>query len=99
VSGVLVVDDDPMVGRTIEVCLQRQDFEVTVADGGEADTRALEFPAFDVAGFDTTSPDFLRMPLELGATVCQRKPLTPNALLPTVNECLEKSIASARLSQ
>jgi DNA-binding response OmpR family regulator len=51
------------------------------------------------ADVDTTSPDFLRMPLELGATVCLRKPFTPNALLATVNECLEKSIASARLFQ
>ena len=34
---VLVVDDDPMVCVAIEVCLQRQGFEVTVADGGEAE--------------------------------------------------------------
>jgi CheY-like chemotaxis protein len=124
-----------MVCTTIEVCLQRQGFEVTVADGGEAGIRALEPTAFDVmlvnifmphmrgfeairtfherapaipliamsgyafADVDTTSPDFLRMTLELGAKVCLRKPFTSNALLAAVNECLEKSIASARLSQ
>jgi hypothetical protein len=51
------------------------------------------------ASFDTPSPDFLRMTLELGATVCLRKPFTPNALLAAVNECLAKPIANARLSQ
>src|SRR5262245_41652720 len=32
---ILVVDDDPMVGATIEVLLQRQGFDVTLTDGGE----------------------------------------------------------------
>jgi DNA-binding response OmpR family regulator len=99
VPAVLVVDDDPMVCRTIKVCLQRQGFKVTVADGGEAGICALESPASDAAGVDTISPDFLRMTLELGSTACLRKPFKPNALLAAVNECLEKSIASARLSQ
>jgi CheY-like chemotaxis protein len=134
VSRILVVDDDPMVCVAIEVCLQRQGFDVTVADGGEASVRALDTGSFDVmldifmphmrgfesirifherapdipliamsgyafASLDTPSPDFLRMTLELGATVCLRKPFTPNALLPAVNECLAKPIANARLSQ
>jgi CheY-like chemotaxis protein len=132
---ILVVDDDPMVCMAIEVCLQRQGFEVTIADGGEAGVRALETATFDVmlvdifmphmrgfesirifherapqipliamsgyafAAFDTPSPDFLRMTLELGATVCLRKPFTPNALLAAVNACLAKPIANARFSQ
>ena len=132
---VLVVDDDAMVCVAIEVCLQRQGFEVTVADGGEAGVRALEASTFDVmlidifmphmrgfesirvfherapgipliamsgyafASFDTPSPDFLAMTLELGATVCLRKPFTPNALLAAVNQCLAKPIANARLAQ
>jgi CheY-like chemotaxis protein len=135
VPRVLVVDDDPMVCVAIEICLQRQGFEVTVADGGEAGLHALETPAFDVmlvdifmphmrgfestrvfneraptipliamsgyafASFDSPSPDFLRMTLELGATVCLRKPFTPNALLAAVNECLAKPIANTRLSK
>ena len=45
---VLVVDDDPMVCGTIEVCLTRKGFEVTVANGGEAGMRALESADFDV---------------------------------------------------
>ena len=45
------------------------------------------------------APDFLRMTLELGAACCLRKPFTPNALLASVNECLTKPIASARLSK
>jgi CheY-like chemotaxis protein len=119
----------------IEVCLQRQGFDVTVADGGEAGISALETGTFDVMlvdifmphmrGFESIrifherapdipliamsgyafasvgapSPDFLQMTLELGATVCLRKPFTPNALLAAVNESLAKPIANARLSQ
>ena len=134
VPRVLVVDDDPMVCVAIELCLTRQGFEVTVADGGEAGMRALESSSFDVMlidvfmphmrGFESIrmfherrpdvpiiamsgyafanterAPDFLRMTIELGAACCLRKPFTPNALLTSVNECLTKSIPSARLSK
>jgi CheY-like chemotaxis protein len=127
---VLVVDDDPMVCMAIETYLQRNGFEVTVADDGEAGLRALEASTFDVllidifmphmrgfesirifherapatpliamsgyafANFDMPSPDFLRMTLELGATVCLRKPFKPDALLAAVNQCLGKPPAS-----
>lgn len=53
---VLVVDDDPMVCVAIEVCLQRQGFEVTVADGGETGMRALENATFDVMLVDVFMP-------------------------------------------
>ena len=53
---VLVVDDDPMVCVAIEVCLQRQGFEVIVADGGEAGLRALEASHFDVMLIDVFMP-------------------------------------------
>jgi CheY-like chemotaxis protein len=53
---VLVVDDDPLVCTTIEVCLQRQGFEVTVADGGEAGLCALETSTFDVMLVDIFMP-------------------------------------------
>jgi CheY-like chemotaxis protein len=134
VPRVLVVDDDPMVCVAIEVCLQRQGFEVTVADGGEAGMRALENASFDVMlvdvfmphmrGFEAIrifherapdipviamsgyafanadrGPDFLRMTIELGAAACLRKPFTPQALIAAVNECLARSIPSARLSK
>ena len=54
--SVLVVDDDPMVCVAIEVCLQRQGFDVTVADGGEAGMRALEKATFDVMLVDVFMP-------------------------------------------
>ena len=56
VPRVLVVDDDPMVCNTIEVCLTRKGFEVTVADGGEAGMRALEASDFDVMLIDVFMP-------------------------------------------
>jgi CheY-like chemotaxis protein len=56
VPRVFVVDDDPMVCVAIEVCLQRQGFEVTVADGGEAGLRALESSDFDVMLIDVFMP-------------------------------------------
>jgi CheY-like chemotaxis protein len=134
VPRVLVVDDDPMVCVAIELCLTRQGFEVTVADGGEAGMRALESSSFDVMlidvfmphmrGFESIrmfhermpdvpivamsgyafanterAPDFLRMTIGLGAACCLRKPFTPNALLTTINECLNKPTASARPSK
>lgn len=132
---VLVVDDDPMVSMAIEVCLQRQDMEVTIADGGETGMRELASGEFDVmivdifmphmrgfesirmfherapgipliamsgyafANADTSSPDFLRMTLELGATCCLRKPFTPKALLAAVNDCLSKPMVKGHLQE
>lgn len=134
-SRVLVVDDDPMVSMAIEVCLQRQGMDVTIADGGEAGMRALGSETFDVmivdifmphmrgfesirmfherapeipliamsgyafANADTSSPDFLRMTLELGATCCLRKPFTPKALLAAVNDCLQKPAVSPHFQE
>src|SRR5438445_12384746 len=56
VPRVLVVDDDPMVCVAIEVCLTRQGFEVTIADGGAAGMRALEASDFDVMLIDVFMP-------------------------------------------
>jgi CheY-like chemotaxis protein len=53
---VLVVDDDPMVCATIELCLTRNGFEVTVADGGEAGMRALDASEFDAMLIDVFMP-------------------------------------------
>jgi CheY-like chemotaxis protein len=53
---VLVVDDDPMVSMAIEVCLQRQGMEVTVADGGETGMRELASGTFDVMIVDIFMP-------------------------------------------
>jgi CheY-like chemotaxis protein len=57
--------------------------------------RAPDIPLVAMSGYafanaDTSSPDFLRMTLELGATRCLRKPFTPAALLAAVNDCLNK---------
>lgn len=53
---ILVVDDDPMVSMAIEICLQRSNFRVTVADGGEAGLRALENEQVDLMVIDIFMP-------------------------------------------
>jgi CheY-like chemotaxis protein len=53
---VLVVDDDPMVCMAIEIYLERHDFQVTIADGGESGLRALEGHAFDLMIVDIFMP-------------------------------------------
>lgn len=53
---ILVVDDDPMVGATIEVLLRRQGFDVTMADGGEMGLAALEAQTFDAMLVDIFMP-------------------------------------------
>jgi len=53
---ILVVDDDPLVCKAIEIYLERHNFHVTVADGGEAGLRALEGTAFDLMIVDIFMP-------------------------------------------
>ncbi|WP_025032790.1 response regulator [Bradyrhizobium sp. DOA9] len=53
---ILVVDDDPMVCMAIEVYLQRNNFRVTIAEGGEAGLRALEHMHFDLMIIDIFMP-------------------------------------------
>ena len=56
VPRILVVDDDPMVCMAIEVYLERHNFRVTIADGGEAGLRALEDSQFDLMIVDIFMP-------------------------------------------
>jgi CheY-like chemotaxis protein len=53
---ILVVDDDPMVCKAIEIYLDCHGFEVTIADGGEAGLRALEDSSFDLMIVDIFMP-------------------------------------------
>lgn len=55
-TRVLVVDDDPMVCKAIEIYLERHGFEVTIADGGETGLRALEDSSFDLMIVDIFMP-------------------------------------------
>ena len=55
-TRILVVDDDPMVCMAIEVFLQRHNFEVIVADGGEAGLRALDRGGIDLMIVDIFMP-------------------------------------------
>jgi DNA-binding response OmpR family regulator len=53
---ILVVDDDPMVSMAIEIYLQRNNFRVTIAEGGEAGLRAIENEQFDLMIIDIFMP-------------------------------------------
>ena len=53
---ILVVDDDPMVCMALQVCLARNDFLATIADGGESGLRALEEASFDLMIVDIFMP-------------------------------------------
>jgi CheY-like chemotaxis protein len=55
-TRILVVDDDPMVCRAIEVFLQRHNFEVVVTDGGDAGLRALDRGGVDLMIVDIFMP-------------------------------------------
>ena len=55
-TRVLIVDDDPMVCKAIEIYLERHGFEATTADGGEAGLRALEDSSFDLMLVDIFMP-------------------------------------------
>ncbi|WP_197489582.1 response regulator [Bradyrhizobium sp. DOA1] len=54
---ILVADDDPMVCMAIEIYLQRNNFRMTIAEGGEAGLRALEHQQFDLMIVDIFMPD------------------------------------------
>jgi CheY-like chemotaxis protein len=56
IPHVLVVDDDPLIRATIEVCLERHNFRVTGADGGASGLRILEALAFDLMIVDIFMP-------------------------------------------
>jgi CheY-like chemotaxis protein len=53
---ILVVDDDPMVRMAIEINLERHNFQVTVADSGEAGLHALDEGKFDLMIVDIFMP-------------------------------------------
>jgi CheY-like chemotaxis protein len=66
--------------------------------------RAPLIPLVAMSGYtfaspDTSSHDFLKTTLELGAVCCLRKPFTPNALLAAVNQCLTRPKTTANLSK
>jgi CheY-like chemotaxis protein len=59
----------------------------------------IAMSGYAFAKFDVPSPDFLRMTLELGATVCLPKPFTPSALLAAVHQCFPKPTEIAQSSK
>jgi hypothetical protein len=85
VPRVLVVDDAtiPLIARS----------------GCKSGCKSGDMTGRAFANLATPSPDFLRISLELDATVCPPKPFTPNAPPAAANQCLAKPIANARHTQ
>jgi DNA-binding response OmpR family regulator len=55
-TRILVVDDDPMVCKAIEIFLQRHNFQVVATDGGEAGLRVLDSGGIDLMIVDIFMP-------------------------------------------
>jgi CheY-like chemotaxis protein len=56
-ARVLVIDDDPLVRRTIALILEAAAFEVTAVENGVAGRKAIEAARFDVAVIDIFMPE------------------------------------------
>jgi DNA-binding NtrC family response regulator len=54
---ILVIDDDPAVGHTTQLLLEREGFEVVVARGGRAGIVAAREQSFAVVLVDIFMPD------------------------------------------
>ncbi len=108
---ILVVDDDPHICLAIRAWLKRYGFRVAIADGGVTGlaesirifhNRALTVPLIAISGYgftslETSSLDFLRMALKLGATRCLRKPFRSTTLLGVIDECLSELSLAANM--
>jgi two-component system response regulator PilR (NtrC family) len=51
-ARVLVVDDEPSMRELLDITLQQEGYDVTLADGGEAALRALDETVFDLVVTD-----------------------------------------------
>jgi CheY-like chemotaxis protein len=54
---ILIVDDDPLVALSIQLTLQRHDFETVLADGGVSGLNALQAQHFDAMIVDIFMPE------------------------------------------
>jgi CheY-like chemotaxis protein len=72
---ILVVDDDPLVSRAIQLTLERHDFQTVLADGGVNGLHALEADRFDIMIIDIFMPNMRGF--ESVRVFHQRAPLVP----------------------
>ncbi|MGH9700103.1 MAG: sigma-54-dependent transcriptional regulator, partial [Candidatus Acidiferrales bacterium] len=71
-GSILVVDDEAEIREGLEALLTSENFEVTLADSGEAGLRKLEEHPFDLMLLDVSLPD--RNGLDLLREVHRRDP-------------------------
>jgi EAL domain-containing protein (putative c-di-GMP-specific phosphodiesterase class I)/CheY-like chemotaxis protein len=92
--AVLVVDDDPIVGRALKRVLEQREIEVTVAGDGSAATAALMQRAFDVVLSDVRMPGMSGIDL---LSVVRAYDLDVPVLLMTAVPSLDTAIEAVRL--
>jgi CheY-like chemotaxis protein len=56
-THILVVDDDPLIGKALRAWLEAEQFEVALADGARTGLHALAGAAFDVMIIDIFMPE------------------------------------------
>lgn len=71
-TRVLLVDDEPLVRRTLRTGLEARDFEVIEASNGSAAVALVREAAFDVAILDVNMPGMNG--LEAAAVIRREKP-------------------------
>ena len=78
-GSILVVDDELEIREGLEALLKSENFDVTVAETGQAGLRKLEDKPFDLMLLDVSLPD--RNGIELLREVRQRDPNLPIILI------------------
>jgi CheY-like chemotaxis protein len=89
-SGLVALDNSTFDLMIVDIFMPRmRGFESIRVFHNHAPT----VPLIAISGYafsnpESSSPDFLRMALRLGATRCLRKPFRPTTLLSVIDECL-----------
>jgi CheY-like chemotaxis protein len=93
VSGLAALDNATFDLMIVDIFMpQMRGFESIRMFHDRAPTLPLiAISGYAFSGLETSSSDFLRLALRLGATRCLRKPFRPTTLLSVIDECLSEA--------